>query len=534
MALLPFVSVRLRNRFMGRRKQKAKNGAANFESHRIAIMPSLEIREQKYAPILRRASGTSRDVRRAPRKDRDKILYSQAWRRLAGVTQVISPDGEDLILHTRMTHSEKVAQVAWSIGANILGNVDDDERLKIAQLGGLDLDMIEAAALAHDIGHPPFGHLGESELDKAALSSGLADGYEGNAQSFRILMRLARWKQFETGLNLCSGTMGAVLKYPWIRGAEYFDFPSSLTGDDLLSESESRGESPNALFWKKFGAYRTEESLLQKARAWLPERFSQDGWKYTQTLEASVMDIADDITYAIHDLEDFILGGLIHLNEIEHEYQAGDRRARQSLYDSVEEDLSKKYKEYYDAAEMRLAEQWFQGIFEQIHKITSAARAEGSLEASLLEVTGEWIDNFISDIEIRSEPAWKNGPLVVLSKKSWHKIHLLKAFTMNYIVNTPSVYAQQCSAKRLLSGLVNDLMTWAEKAPESLPIELRSRYALFVRDDYESTGARGHAENIQRLVIDYIASLTDHSARTLFAKLNPSGVDQIFGLSLLR
>ena len=342
---------------MGRKKQKAKNGAADFESHRIAIMPSQEIREQKYAPILRRASDASRDVRRAPRKDRDKILYSQAWRRLAGVTQVISPDGEDLILHTRMTHSEKVAQVAWSIGANILGSVDDDERLKIAQLGGLDLDMIEAAALAHDIGHPPFGHLGESELDKAALSSGLADGYEGNAQSFRILMRLARWKQFETGLNLCSGTMGAVLKYPWIRGAEYFDFPSSLMGDDLLSESESRGESPNALFWKKFGAYRTEESLLQKARAWLPERFSQDGWKYTQTLEASVMDIADDITYAIHDLEDFILGGLIHLNEIEHEYQAGDRRARQSLYDSVEEDLSKKYKEYYDAAEMRSAEQ---------------------------------------------------------------------------------------------------------------------------------------------------------------------------------
>ena len=105
---------------------------------------------------------------------------------------------------------------------------------------------------------------------------------------------------------------------------------------------------------------------------------------------------------------------------------------------------------------------------------------------------------------------------------------------MNYIVNTPSVYAQQCSAKRLLSGLVDDFMTWAEKAPESLPIELRSRCALFSRDDYESTGAREHAENTQRLVIDYIASLTDHSARTLFARLNPSGVDQIFGLSLLR
>ena len=118
------------------------------------------------------------------RVDRDRIAASPFFARLAGVTQVVSPNGPGLLLHNRLTHSLQVAQVARAIAEHLAG----DPLTRATSCGGCDPDVVEAAALAHDLGHPPFGHLGEQVLDRLARDRlGLADGFEGNAQSFRIV-----------------------------------------------------------------------------------------------------------------------------------------------------------------------------------------------------------------------------------------------------------------------------------------------------------------------------------------------------------
>jgi dGTPase len=117
------------------------------------------------------------------RVDRDRIVSSPFFARLGGVTQVISPGGAGLLVHNRLTHSLKVAQVGRAIAERLAPNKD-----VLDKLGGCDPDVVEAAALAHDLGHPPFGHLGERVLDQLARQRlRLRDGFEGNAQSYRIV-----------------------------------------------------------------------------------------------------------------------------------------------------------------------------------------------------------------------------------------------------------------------------------------------------------------------------------------------------------
>lgn|GEM_PF-4444398 len=197
-----------------------------YRSLNYAILPEPAAIDSKYGMIWgeerNAALGDNRSVGMA---DHDKILYSHAWRRLSGVTQIVSPDEEDIVLHTRLTHSEKVAQLSRSIALSIIGRADPRTVKLIARLGGLDAHMAEAAGLAHDLGHPPFGHVAEGVLDAVAIEQGLPDGFEGNAQSFRTLIQIARWDQRATrrGLRMARGTYAAVLKYPWLRGPNLMD-----------------------------------------------------------------------------------------------------------------------------------------------------------------------------------------------------------------------------------------------------------------------------------------------------------------------
>ena len=231
--------------------------------------------ERQYNPFKHRQSKPG-DQRKSFQIDRDRILYSSAFRRLAQVTQVVTAQ-EGHVFHNRLTHSLKVAQVARRLAERLI-----EEQTNIAgKIGGIDPDVVEAAALAHDLGHPPFGHTAEEELDECATSHGLIDGFEGNAQSFRILTRLAIHRVDYFGLNLTRATLNAVLKYPWLRD----------------SDRQSKK-------WRKYSVYQLDKEAFKFVR---PE------FSTRQTIEASIMDFADDITYSVHDLEDFYLAGLIPL-----------------------------------------------------------------------------------------------------------------------------------------------------------------------------------------------------------------------------
>src|SRR5699024_1861400 len=133
--------------------------------------------------------------------------------RLASVTQVIPPAGCGTVIHNRLTHSIKVSAVARPI-AITLTNADEGTRVLVSDLGGCDPVVVQAAAAAHDLGHPPFGHLGEKELDRVARSLLHLDaGFEGNAQTFRILTALDSCDATPRGLNLTRAVRAGVLKY---------------------------------------------------------------------------------------------------------------------------------------------------------------------------------------------------------------------------------------------------------------------------------------------------------------------------------
>ena len=223
-------------------------------------------------------AGASSESRTPFERDRDRILYSSEFRRLSGVTQVVSAIEGD-VFHNRLTHSLKVAQVGRRVAERLTRSQSEYVYVGLP-------DVVETAGLAHDLGHPPFGHDGEETID-AEIKKQLdeeEEGFEGNAQSFRIVTRLAvrSLEKKSPGLNLTRASTNAILKYPW-----------------LWKDSGTK---------RKWGSYGSEREYFEWART--------DAKDSVPSIEAQLMDWADDVTYATHDMEDFYRAGLIPLERL--------------------------------------------------------------------------------------------------------------------------------------------------------------------------------------------------------------------------
>jgi len=480
------------------------------------------------------------------RVDRDRVASSPFFARLGGVTQVVSSTGSGLLVHNRLTHSLKVAQAARAIAERLRSRPELAGVLD--KLGGCEPDVVEAAALAHDLGHPPFGHLGEQVLDRLARHRfGLSDGFEGNAQSFRIITTTDVRGPSALGLDLTVAVRAAMLKYPWTRLSHPQPHPR-----DLTAPPRGAAEPPDApgTGSAKFSAYVTELDDLIQARDFYRGRL--EPWQ--QTVEASVMDTADDIAYAIHDLEDFHRVGVLQHATVSAELSTWLDRAVE-LAGLSAADLAREGRRpgrSLEAMRRRLhaKDSWAvdDGAFAQaVAKVRSelvdgllSRPFDGSVEAEqgVAAFSARWTRRLVDSVGVVEEPTTRSGH-VVLAVQQWHEVQVLKFVHRRFVLLRPDLALHQRGQARLLTALAEALEQWvtdrheADRLPRRLHdlVELASAEyaALFRTDPGALVGATGDAPSGAdavralargRAVVDFVASLTDNQAAALLDALS--------------
>jgi dGTPase len=444
--------------------------------------------------------------------DRDRIVSSPFFARLAGVTQVISPGGGGLLVHNRMTHSLKVAQVARAIAERLKSDKYDLSE----KLGGCDPDVVEAAALAHDLGHPPFGHLGERVLDRLARHRlRLADGFEGNAQSYRIVTSTEIRGQATIGLNLTNAVRAAILKYPWTRHDQARFMDPRPRGAAPAPDDPAGGSA-------KFGAYATEADDLLAARAPFAGRVAD--WQ--QTVEASVMDTADDIAYAIHDLEDVHRVGVLQPGAVAAELTAWQRWDGDTdltrpggAIESLRRRLHQKdgwmaRDDAFAAAVETVRAELVDGLL--------ARPFDGSLEAEaqVAAFSATWTRRLVESVELTGQPAVRSGH-ALLARAQWHEVQILKFVQNRFVLARPDLALHQRGQARLLASLVEALLGWLTDPDEEerIPRRLRDLVELADTELPEGTPNR-HDQARGRAVVDFVAGLTDNQAVALMDALS--------------
>ncbi len=387
-------------------------------------------------------------------RDRARVVHSAALRRLAAKTQVVGPETDDFA-RNRLTHSLEVAQVARDV-AHVLG---------------CHPDLAETAALAHDLGHPPFGHNGESVLNGLAAEAG---GFEGNAQTLRILTRLEpkSWAPDgrPIGLNLTRATLDACTKYPWQR--------------DLSRHGA------------KFGVYADDAEVF----AWL--RRGVEGER--ACVEAQVMDFADDVAYSVHDVEDGIVSGAIDLARL------SDADERAQVWATVREwYLPEVADDALDEAlaEVRAVQAW------PIGDTWSAQAYDGSRAslARLKNLTSDLIGIFCGAVQQATRATYGERRLVrhqadlVVPERTRHQIAVLKGIAAHYVMRTP----QRAAVMDRQAEVITGLFAAYSADPERLAPMFAADYA-----------AAGSESGRIRAICDQIASLTDGSATSRHAELS--------------
>lgn len=415
-----------------------------------------------------RFSGDRRKDNREPaQRDRDRVLYTTAFQRLAEVTQVVAPD-EGHVFHNRLTHSLKVAQV----GRRLAEKLAREQPEAAAALGDINPDVVEAAALAHDLGHPPFGHVAEEELNQLVRKAGLEDGFNGNAQSFRIVTKLALRSPDYPGLDLTRATLNALLKYPWLRAASGREY-------------------------QVWGVYQTEQAEFEWARDLYP-----DGDR-RKSAEAELMDWADDVTYAVHDVADFFRAGLIPLDRLAKDASERERFLHGTFQRREREGPTPELG--YPQSELRQTlERVAEFIpFDQNYTATTAHRS------ALRFYTAGLIGRCMQAIRLHV-PRDSEEPRVMVDPDLHKEVIILKEMTWHYVILNPSLVTLQYGQR----GVIRRLFITFNRAAR------KSNLAIFPYAYRDLLADAGNNLPLKtRLVCDYISGMTERQAVGTYDRL---------------
>ncbi|MEK0306342.1 deoxyguanosinetriphosphate triphosphohydrolase [Bifidobacterium favimelis] len=401
--------------------------------------------EERWAPEPPKTSS-----RTAFQRDRARLVHSSALRRLGAKTQILVA-GTDDFARTRLTHTLEVAQIGRQIGTML----------------GCDPDVVDCACLAHDLGHPPFGHNGERALASLASSIG---GFEGNAQTLRLLTRLEP-KVFQpdgrsAGVNLTRAALDATVKYPW-----------------TLAEAASH---PKGERTAKFCVYPDDMEVFR----WLKEGAPAA----TTPMECQVMDLSDDIAYSVHDVEDAIVVGSFNPLALtdSHVVDAVVASARSWYGDRWDPDL----------------------LLEALGRLRSKlpVHFNGSRRAlaQLKNMTSSLIGRFADSVERATRERYGPGPLtrysasVVIPRQTAYEIVALKGIAVYFVMAPREHEPFHDEQLKIVTDLVDVMMADSPSPSDALE-------NVFLEDWQEAA----NDDERLRVAIDQVASLTDGSALAL-------------------
>lgn len=389
--------------------------------------------------FIKEPSDPSEGERSPFQRDRARVLHSAGFRRLAAKTQVHTA-GTDDFLRTRLTHSLEVAQIARELGTRL----------------GCDPDVVDVAGLAHDLGHPPFGHNGEAALDIVAQPCG---GFEGNAQTLRLLSRLEAKvlgpNEQSAGLNLTRASLDAACKYPWTRK------PGN----------------------RKFGIYDDDQPVFD----W----FRQGAEPELPCMEAQVMDWSDDVAYSVHDVEDAIFTGFL-TNEVDRLFT--DASERQALCADAAREYSRHRPE---ELEVYLATLLALPAIEHLRSYDGSLRAQVALKAFTSSMVGRFVDAAVAATRAHYGGSALRGYdanlMVPDEQRAW--CELLKGVAWRYVMSVRHEDQRYANQREMLVELVEFLNHHA-------PVYLEPPFAAWWKSA-EDDAAR------LRVVVDQVACLTD-------------------------
>jgi dGTPase len=423
------------------------------------------------------------DQRRNFEVDRDRLLYSSAFRRLAQVTQVVGA-AEGNVFHNRLTHSLKVAQVARRVAEKLIR--DAKSVWKVDQC--LNADVVEAAALAHDLGHPPFGHIAEQELNKAAIAAGLSDGFEGNAQTFRILTLLEphRTANYQ-GLNLTRATLDATLKYPWTKHSD-------------ASSKHSR----------KFSVYELDKNAFDFVRESVDDIHAN-----VPCVEAKVMEFADDATYSVHDLEDFYLAGLIPLYPL----AKSDSEFEKLINDWKQEIASIDPETAAEISEKETVVR-LQGMLKfYVHNNKYAPGSADQLSQVRTE-SSSLLQRFVNSVSLEK----KKGGILSLKRDKDRDLEMkfLHQLVRKFVIFNPRLASQQNGQRKIIKTLFDIYKDAIEGKNISLiPAKFLKNGSL---DHLLESADLDCKQQCTRLAVDIVASMSEPGAVTIYRRL--TGIEQ--------